>query len=111
MLKCCCSTDKVNLSLIIEEDLKNDIIQFRDNADGGNNGPETVTLTDMATNSMFTYLLAANDYNFGNNGDDLLQSCTTFSVQNNIQEINITVPLFRPKIVYTINNLNILIYF
>jgi len=59
--------------------------QTRDNAAGGNNGPETVTLTDMVTNSMFTYLLAANDYNFGNNGDDLLQSCTTFSVQNNIQ--------------------------
>ena len=63
---------------------------FRDNDGGGANGPESVTLSDESINSQHTYMLAANDYNFGNNGDDLLISCTTFSVQNNIQAMTLT---------------------
>ena len=57
----------------------------RDNADGGGNGPETVSLTNPTTSSQYTYLLAANDFDFENNGDDFLISCTTFNIQNNVQ--------------------------
>ena len=58
---------------------------FRDNAEGGDNGPETVSLTNSSVSSQFTYLLAANDYDFESNGDSFLISCTTFNIQNNIQ--------------------------
>jgi len=61
------------------------ISQTRDNAAGGNNGPETVQLQNAAINSQYTYLLAAEDYEFENNGDSLLESCTSFSIQNNVQ--------------------------
>ena len=57
----------------------------RDNAAGGNNGPETVQLQNAAINSQYTYLLAAEDYEFENNGESLLESCTSFSIQNNVQ--------------------------
>ena len=60
-------------------------ISHRDNADGGDNGPETVSLTNPTASSQFTYLLAANDFDFSNNGNDFLISCTTFNIQNNIQ--------------------------
>lgn len=59
--------------------------QIRDNAEGGDNGPETVSLTNSSVSSQFTYLLAANDYDFESNGDSFLISCTTFNIQNNIQ--------------------------
>ena len=58
---------------------------FRDNADGGQNGPETVLLTDPSVNSQYTYLLAVNDFEFGNNGDDLVNSKAFFTVINNVQ--------------------------
>ena len=41
-------------------------------------------LEDPAINSQYTYLLGAEDYEFENNGDSLLASCTTFSIQNNV---------------------------
>ena len=58
---------------------------FRDNAAGGNNGPESVNLLDPAVNSQFTYLLAAHDFDFHNNGDSFLSSCATFQIANNVQ--------------------------
>ena len=57
----------------------------RDNAAGGSNGPETVSLNDPTVNNQFTYLLAAKDFEFENNGDSLLNSMAMFTVQNNVQ--------------------------
>ena len=57
----------------------------RDNAGGGSNGPETVSLTDPSINNQFVYLLAAQDFDFENNGDSLLGSGAMFTVQNNVQ--------------------------
>ena len=57
----------------------------RDNADGGSNGPETVLLTDPAVNSQYTYLLGVNDFDFGNNGEDLEMSQAFITVINNVQ--------------------------
>ena len=81
MPQCCCWTNKVWESSKIV--LVNEC--FRDNAAGGNNGPESVNLLDPAVNSQFTYLLAAHDFDFHNNGDSFLSSCATFQIANNVQ--------------------------
>jgi len=58
------------------------VSQDRDNAEGGPNGPETVTLLDKTVNSQYTYLIAVTDYNFEDNGDKLLKSGATITMFN-----------------------------
>jgi hypothetical protein len=59
--------------------------QDRDNAAGGPNGAETVTLLDNIINSQFTYLIAIEDYDFMNNGEDFLNSGAAIAVKNELK--------------------------
>ena len=58
---------------------------FRDNVAGGLNGPETVTFQDPAINSLYTYLVAIDDWEWENNGDDFFNSGSSITVLNQIQ--------------------------
>ena len=62
-------------------------IQDRDNAAGGLNGPETVTLQESATNSQFTYMIAFEDFNFPNNGPELLTSGASITLTNELDTV------------------------
>jgi len=62
--------------------------QDRDNADGGPNGAEIVTLTDKDVNSEFTHIVAIEDYEFENGGHDFLHSGAAISVQNEVQSVS-----------------------
>jgi len=59
--------------------------QDRDNVAGGLNGPETVTFQDPAINSLYTYLVAIDDWEWENNGDDFFNSGSSITVLNQIQ--------------------------
>ena len=61
--------------------------QDRDNAEGGTNGPETVTLQDSGVNSLYTYLIAIQDYEFENTGLDLLSSGAGISLTNELNTV------------------------
>ena len=61
------------------------ISQDRDNANGGLNGPETVTLLDNTVNSEYTYLIAIEDYEFENNGEDFINSGAGVMLLRNIK--------------------------
>ena len=61
--------------------------QDRDNAEGGTNGPETVTLQDSAINSLYTYLIAIEDFEFENNGLALLSSGAGISLTNEMNTV------------------------
>ena len=64
---------------------------FRDNADGGTNGPETVTLQGTLTNSQHDYLVAINDYDFDNNGQDFYASMSSINILNQLQTYDINM--------------------
>eukprot|EP00092_Neocalanus_flemingeri_P040469 GFUD01044072.1.p1 GENE.GFUD01044072.1~~GFUD01044072.1.p1 ORF type:complete len:753 (+),score=125.16 GFUD01044072.1:289-2547(+) len=67
------------------------ITQDRDNAAGGTNGPETLTLLDEAVNSQYTYLVAIVDFDFEddtNNGVDFINSGATLTVTNELQTVS-----------------------
>ena len=59
-----------------------EIEQDLDNTSGGENGVETVTLTDNTVNSGYTYLVAIEDFRFENNGQDFLESGAKIVVTN-----------------------------
>ena len=42
-------------------------------------------MTDPSVNSLYTYVLGVNDFDFGNNGDDLVASMAFITVINNVQ--------------------------
>ena len=58
---------------------------YRDNVAGGLNGPETVTFQDPAINSLYTYLIAINDFEFQNNGADFFNSGSAIQILNQLQ--------------------------
>merc|ERR1712179_811385 len=62
-------------------------IQDRDNAAGGLNGPETVTLEDSAINSQYTYMIAVEDFNFPDNGAELLTSGASITLTNELDTV------------------------
>ena len=64
---------------------------FRDNADGGTNGPETVTLQGTLTNSQHDYLVAINDFEFNNNGEDFYSSMSSINILNQLQSYDINM--------------------
>ena len=53
-----------------------------DNAQGGLNGAETVTLLDNTVNSKYTYLIAVEDFKFENGGEPFLWSGTGIAITN-----------------------------
>ena len=53
----------------------------RDNADGGNNGPETVTFLHPQINQHYTYLIAIDDFEWVNNGQDFFASGSAIQVR------------------------------
>lgn len=64
---------------------------FRDNADGGTNGPETVTLQGTLTNSQHDYMVAINDFEFNNNGEDFYASMSSINILNQLQSYDISM--------------------
>ena len=52
---------------------------------GGNNGPETVTFQDPAVNSLYTYLIAIDDWEWVNNGQDFYNSGSSITILNQLQ--------------------------
>ena len=42
-------------------------------------------MTDPSVNSQYTFVIGVNDYEFGNNGDDLANSMALITVINNVQ--------------------------
>ena len=66
-------------------------LSSRDNADGGTNGPETVTLQGTLTNSQHDYLVAINDFEFVNNGDDFYNSMSSINILNQLQSYDINM--------------------
>ena len=79
----CDAASKIRFSRVRQ--VSYDVNVWRDNADGGPNGPETILLTDPSVNSLYTYVLGVNDFDFGNNGDDLVASMAFITVINNVQ--------------------------
>ena len=61
--------------------------QDRDNANGGPNGAEIVTLTDVNINCQFTYLVAIEDYEFENGGEHFVNSGAAIAVRNELHSI------------------------
>ena len=61
------------------------ISQDLDNASGGLNGAETMTLLNNTVNSQYKYLIAIEDFNFENNGTPFLNSGARISITNGIQ--------------------------
>lgn len=53
---------------------------FRDNADGGSNGPETVTFLSPEINQHYTHLVAIDDFEWVNNGQDFFVSGSAIQV-------------------------------
>ena len=66
-------------------------LSSRDNADGGTNGPETVTLQGTLTNSQHDYLVAINDFEFDNNGEDFYNSMSSINILNQLQSYDINM--------------------
>ena len=66
-------------------------LSSRDNADGGTNGPETVTLQGTLTNSQHDYLVAINDFEFNNNGADFYNSMSSINILNQLQSFDINM--------------------
>ena len=66
-------------------------LSSRDNADGGTNGPETVTLQGTLTNSQHDYLVAINDFEFNNNGEDFYSSMSSINILNQLQSYDINM--------------------
>ena len=64
-------------------------LSSRDNANGGSNGPETVTLLNSLTNSQYDYLVAINDFDFNNNGEDFYSSMSSINIINQLQSEDI----------------------
>jgi len=58
------------------------VFQDRDNADGGYNGPETVSFLDSSVNVLYTYIIAVDDYE--DNANDFINSGVELTVTNNI---------------------------
>ena len=63
----------------------------RDNVAGGLNGPETVTFQDPVENQLYTYLVAINDWDWQNNGQDFFNSGSSISVINQLQNYENTM--------------------
>ena len=59
-------------------------LSFRDNAVGGSNGPETVTLLDSLINSQYDYLVAINDFELTKRGD-FSSSMSSINIINQLQ--------------------------
>ena len=55
-------------------------IFVRDNADGGSNGPETVTFLSPEINQHYTHLVAIDDFEWVNNGQDFFVSGSAIQV-------------------------------
>ena len=67
-------------------------LSSRDNADGGTNGPETVTLHNTLTNSQHDYLVAINDFEYdSNNAQDFYNSMSSIHVLNQLQSDDINM--------------------
>ena len=62
-------------------------LSSRDNADGGTNGPETVTLQGTLTNSQHDYLVAINDFD----GEDFYSSMSSINILNQLQSYDINM--------------------
>ena len=58
-----------------------------DNTKGGLNGAETVTLLDNAINKDYRYLVGVNDYKFEDGGVPFLNSGSSITVTNGIQNV------------------------
>ena len=58
---------------------------------GGLNGPETVTFQDPVENQLYTYLVAINDWDWQNNGQDFFNSGSSISVINQLQNYENTM--------------------
>ena len=54
----------------------NSISQDRDNANGGLNGPETVSFLDSTVNKLWTYLVGVEDFDFSDTGEESMFCCT-----------------------------------
>ena len=52
----------------------------RDNAFGGKNGPETVTFLSPEINQHYTHLVAIDDFDWVNNGQDFFVSGSAIQV-------------------------------
>ena len=57
-------------------------LSSRDNADGGTNGPETVTLQGTLTNSQHDYLVAINDFDYDRRNAKDLTSKYSINILN-----------------------------
>ena len=55
-------------------------VVFRDNSDGGSNGPETVTFLSPEINQHYTHLVAIDDFEWVNNGQDFFVSGSAIQV-------------------------------
>jgi len=63
----------------------------RDNADGGSNGPETVTFLSPEINQHYTHLVAIDDFEWVNNGQDFFASGSAIQVKNQLQQHDTTM--------------------
>jgi len=64
------------------------VSQDRDNAQGGMNGAETVTLLNNTVNSKYTYMVAVEDFKFESDGEHFLRSGTRIRVTNGIKTVD-----------------------
>ena len=67
-------------------------IFLRDNADGGSNGPETVTFLSPEINQHYTHLVAIDDFEWVNNGQDFFVSGSAIQVSQ--------IPTFPNQLLY-----------